>query len=318
MRRYRIHLFLIIILCTNTSLAWNSTTHKIIAEISWQLLEPDKRHQLTQLLLHHPYYEEDLLRYMPVHFEGTEKQEKWAFSSAAVWPDLIANKTTSRRKHFHHPTWHYINLPIFIDNQELSIDVNLSTYPHKLAKPNFNIVQALQYNADQLQDRNSTPAQKAIALSWILHLVGDIHQPLHAVSLFSSRQFLDGDRGGNFISVQRVIGASNLHSVWDSLLGRAKSTRSIEQKAQQLMQKKVYAELAFQPHNWSKESHKLAARHVYTDELLTAVQTSSSRIKVHLGSVYMRQAKKTARQQSLLAGHRIAAMLNQIDIEFKQ
>lgn len=316
MCRYLSPLFLIITLFSNNCLAWNSSAHKIIADISWQLLAPQKRDHLTQLLREHPRYQEDLLRHLPANIQGTKKQEKWAFVNASVWPDQIANKSARLKKRFHHPTWHYINIPIFLENQKLSIKENLSFRVHDPAYLHFNIVQALQYNAKQLQNQNITAQERAIAVSWILHLIGDIHQPLHAASLYSSVQFPYGDRGGNLIPIRQAIGQSNLHSIWDSIFSRAKSTRTIERKAKELLQANINQTYSFQPQDWSEESHLLATNYVYTRELLVSLQARpSSRNMIHLSSEYTRQAKQIATKQILLAGHRTAALLNKINFD---
>ena len=65
---------------------------------------------------------------------------------------------------------------------------------------------------------------QAYDLAWLLHLVGDIHQPLHAVARFTT-QHPAGDRGGNDFKIQGT--PDNLHSLWDDLLGSGENTQSV-------------------------------------------------------------------------------------------
>lgn len=317
--RYRIALFLIIILYTNNCLAWNAATHKIIAEIAWQSLEPDRRILLTELLRHHPRYRADLQKNMPENYAGTSKQAKWVFRQAAVWPDQIINTTSQLRSLYHQPGWHYINFPKFIDNQVLSTNENLSPHPDRRPVNQYNIVQALHHNVEQINSHLVLPEQKAIALCWILHLVGDIHQPLHAASLYNTEIFPNGDRGGNLVRIWRTTGATNLHRVWDSVLGRAQSPRQIEQKARHLLNRPINGKLVFDPYLWARQSHQLARKSAYRDDLLMQIQQQSShrkQRKIKLDSDYIRQARIIARQQSLLAGLRAAKLLRQIAIHY--
>jgi hypothetical protein len=63
---------------------------------------------------------------------------------------------------------------------------------------------------------NKTTAEKALFSRYLIHVVGDIHQPLHSVSLYN-QTFPSGDRGGNSLKITLMNGTSqNLHSFWDS------------------------------------------------------------------------------------------------------
>lgn len=83
---------------------------------------------------------------------------------AARWPDDIRGDRA-----WDHPEWHYINAPLTRDG--------VSGSPP--AAP--NILTALEQASEVLQKPSSTDAEKAVALCWVFHLVGDVHQPLHAV-----------------------------------------------------------------------------------------------------------------------------------------
>src|SRR5207244_1603954 len=88
-----------------------------------------------------------------------------------------------------------------------------------------DILAALQKNVAELGNKDLGGADRAIALCWVLHLVGDIHQPLHACTRYSA-QFPAGDQGGNELMVLRDPPYANsqmsLHHLWDSLPGTFK------------------------------------------------------------------------------------------------
>src|SRR5262249_2944344 len=94
----------------------------------------------------------------------------------------------------------------------------------------INAVQALKLCMTRLKDQNTSGAKKAVYLCWVLHLVADIHQPLHAPSLYSKGRFnqLGGDHGGNSIHVKQ---GGKLHSFWDGLLGRNITFNNVQKRS---------------------------------------------------------------------------------------
>src|SRR4029077_16255685 len=74
---------------------------------------------------------------------------------------------------------------------------------------------------------------KAVYLTWLFHLVGDIPQPLHCTAVFSER-FPDGDRGGNLALIRIRSGPTNLHSFWDGLLGSGITAGDIGKDVQEI------------------------------------------------------------------------------------
>ena len=94
------------------------------------------------------------------------------FMQAARWADDI--RTNDKQQH--RALWHYINLPFKPDGQPPSVQTR---EPEAV-----NILTAMAENQRIVANENDA-ARKAIALAWLFHLVGDIHQPLHAVQLFT-------------------------------------------------------------------------------------------------------------------------------------
>jgi hypothetical protein len=98
----------------------------------------------------------------------------------------------------HTARWHYVNIPPGEAYRETTFEVP------------GDLVQALQSNERLLADPSRTAAERAMALKFLVHFMGDAHQPLHAG--------LASDRGGNLVSVKWFGTPSNLHSVWDTHL----------------------------------------------------------------------------------------------------
>ena len=116
------------------------------------------------------------------------------FMQAARWPDDIRTQDKAQNK----PPWHYFNLPFKPEGQPTTVQI-------REPEP-VSILTALAENEGVVKNENDGE-RKAIALAWLFHLVGDIHQPLHTAQLFTV-EYPQGDRGGNQICV-RVTQAGN-------------------------------------------------------------------------------------------------------------
>ena len=189
--------------------AWNDTGHMVVAHLAWQRLTPEQRQAVTAILREHPHWQEFLVSQRP----DNVPEDQWAFLRAATWPDWVKHEY----QQFNHPKWHYINIPFVPPGSSLRVA------DHEPG--NENILTAIPACIDKL--RTSTGQERAINLCWVLHLVGDLHQPLHCATLFCE-QFPKGDKGGND-SLYR-LGARciiKLHTYWDDLLGKSDTPSAI-------------------------------------------------------------------------------------------
>ena len=112
---------------------------------------------------------------------GESEQEQLLFMLAARWADDLR-----RDNRYDRPKWHYINLPYKPDTEPDSVTMN--------EPDSENILTALTQNLDVLTS-DAEDSDKSVALCWLFHLVGDVHQPLHTTTLFTE-EFPNGDRGG--------------------------------------------------------------------------------------------------------------------------
>lgn len=183
--------------------AWNFVGHHVVARIAWDELTPAARQQAKAILRQHPALNADLLKNMPKDFGD---RDLFAFMAASSWPDVIRSERNAWNARHHHSVWHYINIPFVINGTDRSqlIDADRSPTDWQPGTEPANAVQALHKCEQDLRDPNLSGPDKAVALSWYLHLAGDIHQPLHANTLFSDR-FPAGDRGGNSSMIRAPV-----------------------------------------------------------------------------------------------------------------
>src|SRR5439155_18980218 len=200
--------FVLFFVFTSAAYAWNGTGHKAIALMAYERLTAAARQRVDQVLAKHPDYP-NWIAEVPAADRG-----RAAFLAAATWPDAIRRDPRFHNDHrrptppipglppgaqARHADWHFINMPFSPDGTR--------TIP----APAPNIVTKLE---ECKTIGRMSAEQQVYTLPWLLHLVGDIHQPLHVLQRFTL-DFPRGDRGGNAV---RLRGTSNLHSYWDSHL----------------------------------------------------------------------------------------------------
>ncbi|GAA4325944.1 hypothetical protein GCM10023149_28500 [Mucilaginibacter gynuensis] len=116
-----------------------------------------------------------------------------SMADVATWADENKNKATT--------PWHFLNLPLGLTHEDFVKAVQQS---------DNNTYTALLKTEATLKDKTVNPEQKNEALKYLIHLVGDAHQPMH----ISRKE----DKGGNTIQVRFDNKGTNLHALWDSRL----------------------------------------------------------------------------------------------------
>jgi len=296
--------------------AWHETGHKMTASIAYAQLSEYQQRYVSGILRAHPRFAEDFAAAMPEDIKKGSDNEKalWAFERASYWSDLVPNINDEVRTQYHRGTWHYINMPVYLtdeDEKEFAGNLghNMSTTFSPPLRQNLNVIQALKGNLTVWRDDNASDADKAVALCWILHLTGDLHQPLHNVALFSRAFFPEGDRGGNSIAIERTDRVSNLHSVWDGAT-RTDDDFTLDSKTRTMIANDYINFMEID--KWLSEHQNLAEEYVYTDELrsklLDHVATQQNP-QISLSPEYLSTAKQVAVPQVAIAGHRIATLI---------
>src|SRR5262249_25617803 len=174
------------------------------------------------------------------------------FMQAARWADDIR----ANDKQQHRALWHYINWPFKPDGQPASV---------RTREPEaVNILTAMAENQRIVATENNAE-RKAIALAWLFHLVGDVHQPLHTAQRFTV-DYSNGDRGGNEICVRLTQAGQPmpLHRFWDGVITSSQNLTRLRNEATALQnrpefQRSQLTELASTDFEaWAKESYEIA------------------------------------------------------------
>jgi hypothetical protein len=280
------------LLIPNFSFAWGGAGHQLIAAEAYRQLSPQLKADVFEVLKSHPDFAKWTNAYHP---NANFDLAAYVFMRCSTWPDEIRRSGSK----YDHPNWHFIDYPLRPPDFKFEED----------ARPQDNVLFGISESEKTLSDTNADPEMRAAMLSYLVHLVGDEHQPLHCESFFDA-DYPKGDRGGNDFYVmpaQRVVG---LHSIWDGLLGSAINPRIQWNYAIELEAKfptNFLPELTKHttPREWSLESRELA---IETGYLRGELKGSTNRDDApSLPPDYTKNAKAVAEKQGALAGYRLAS-----------
>lgn len=237
------------------ALAWGKTGHRVVAAIAERGLSAEARAHIRLLL-------------------GSESLDE-----AATWPDDMRSDPSPFWQKTATP-WHY---------------VTVGGAQYDMAPPEGDAVTALRRFRATLLDPNASLADKQTALRFIVHIVGDLHQPLHVGQ--------PGDHGGNDVKLNFAGRPSNLHSVWDTGLvddEQLSFTEFAERLERRTTPEQVIAWTDPNPLDWIAESAAIRPG-VYP-----AAGTTD------LGWDYIYKFRPVMEQRLAQAGVRLAAYLNDV------
>ena len=197
MKRFGINLCslcaLVLLLWAPTAQAWGCKGHQTVAYLAEKHLTPEAKQMFQTLLTENPI-DPQLKRYC-----GNAVTD--VFADAATWADDERTKAPKTGP------WHFIDIPLGAARDQVK----------ESCGPTGCVTQAIVEQLAILKDKTASAADRAQALRFIIHFVGDLHQPLHATT--------NSDRGGNCVPVKyfrrnpHAIGGSytpNLHAIWDT------------------------------------------------------------------------------------------------------
>jgi hypothetical protein len=237
--------------------AWGPSGHRAVALLAQQRLNDTTRVAVEELL------------------EGATMEE------VALWADDVRDST-----HPHTYNWHFVNIPITSSGYNPTV--------HCKARPKGDcVVKALARLEAALGDAGSTT--RAETLRFVIHFVGDIHQPLHAGD--------DHDLGGTQRPIARIGGSTQLHSAWDGGVIRAsnQSIAQLVQAANTWLATQDEVEIARGDYkDWAEESWRISRDIAYRQ-----VQGDNRINNDERGEAIRIIEKRIAR-----AGVRLAAVLN--------
>jgi hypothetical protein len=274
---------------------------------------------------------------MPAHASAAD-QDRWIFIKAATWPDMIRPATPPQPDHpltaeFHKGDWHFINLPYKPPGDTITLPPNPVPTPAGMEPK--DVISAIALCSADVKATGTSKRLRAARLCFLLHTVGDVHQPLHASAMFSDDKLKHGDQGGNLVLVRRPGQGGNadqvlaIHQIFDGLLGRDTRLSHIKDKGELLEHapETTRAVLAIQvavtdPTEWAKESLADAIQFAYLDGTIQAFRgkTVKQFFKDHedVDSVplekgnYESNAWPVADKRVALAGYRLADVLAKV------
>ncbi len=260
-----------IALLPSPALAWGKTGHRVVAAIADAQLSGLARAHIREIL-------------------GSAE----SLDEAANWPDEMRSAPTQFWQKTATP-WHYVTL-------------NGVLYDH--APSEGDALEALQRYTATLRDPNASLADKQLALRFIVHLVGDLHQPLHVGKCC--------DKGGNEVKVKWFGRDLNLHSVWDSALVDEEQLSFTEMTAKlqrHISNDDVIAWWDINPRDWISESAQIR------ETLYPATPPKGAKGKKgqpaipELSYAYVYKFTPVMEQRLKQAGVRLAAYLNAVYAE---
>jgi hypothetical protein len=286
--------------------AWNDTGHQVVALIAWDHLPPEPRGKLVAAMR-----QAEAATRLPILFPGGERtmevRAREFFRRAAIWPDLVRDVPE-----LHHPTWHHRNF-YWRQDRGRAIDLpDLHVHPE-------NLLERLHYFKKLLVNPAVPARERAVGIAWVMHLVGDVHQPFHCSARVTSIE-RKGDHGGHDFELaprsppRPVEERYSLHAYWDDMLDRAVPRQSGERLGVYLQRAaahvvsqhpRVRLEADLDPGYfdvWARES-LVAAQSAYPDSLRRGQEPSAD---------YRKLAIHVALRRLALAGYRLALLLRSV------
>jgi hypothetical protein len=287
--------------------AWDFGGHEIVATLAYPQLNPKAQQALTQLAR-----------------EMQNPAQTYDAITLACWMDDL-RRNPAMPYHGEFLSWHYIDIPIDDRDPMPSLEPGDDNAEHG------DVVQALK-RATVVLKGGTDPyiKSKAMACAMVMHLVGDIHQPLHcATKYFFSHGELHDDHGGNkegVIDGPPGDARFNLHAFWDSAWRASfddatglvvidptfdevgpHDGAAVKSVAAVLSQTPLPPDASLAPdfEAWARESNTIARDFVYRD-----ITATDNRKYCRLSSSYVAKAREIARARLVLAAARLAVLLN--------
>lgn len=265
--------------------AFGPEGHRMVADIAAGYLNPKAREQVLLLLKYD-------------RLADGQPSDRHTLGEIAFWADEIRDVAWGKR----YGAWHYDDVP-------LCEEPDYSTYCRNGRCASAQIAQHLE-----LLGKGTGPSRRRNeALKWVVHLMGDIHQPLHAATRH--------DRGGNTVQVSFFgerdnppYGTINLHAIWDvhivrRLIADRGGERAITSADVEEPVRAAWGQGSFA--DWVGESHAVARDFVY--QMLPVPSSCSQKIHevVAIDQAYYSKAAPILETQIRKAGIRLARVLNE-------
>jgi hypothetical protein len=288
------------------ALAWDYFGHQVVARIAWNELRPETRAAAVALLMAAPD-DAHLACLLPPGVGPLLERQRTLFDRAATWPDVVRDEAfPERQARYHHGPWHY--------RDRFWEQPDPSQPPRErmdLPRGSESVVERLRVFSASVGDTARPAAERAIELAWILHLVGDIHQPLHTTSRVTPTE-PTGDRGANMFELDEEH--DNLHWYWDGAISR--SLRHPDEPEEKAVARVAAALVADFPRasfaarlalgsdfeRWAEEGYLASTTVAYPPTLRRGQRPPGT---------YRQTVERVAEPAAALAGYRLAALLEE-------
>jgi len=309
--------------------AWGNQGHEAVAWVAWQQLTPATKLRVLALLKKVPALSDEIPGYaewvsqLPTGL-STDLQNEYLFMRAATWADSIKHHglkdsdtpppgiTTDVNIGFSddasHGYWHFIDTAFASDAESTP------------STPIPNVAtQIAALRTDNASSEGDT--LKAYDMIWLLHLVGDIHQPLHATVRYDGGS---GDAGGNLVKIKlpttlfttfkcptsKFYAPRELHALWDDLPGSCPAETALAPAAAFAKALPKKSDSSTDPDQWAKESFDLAESDAYASPIGPTIQPEDGTTSYVITKAYYDKAMADAKDRIALAGTRLANLLN--------
>jgi S1/P1 Nuclease len=293
-------LILVLLLARTTALGWDDTGHMVVAQIAYQRLTPVAKAKVDRLLIA-PEGKRGLVFFCDKNYDPI---------TIANWMDDLRDSSISDPL----KEWHFINFnPLFDGIPERKIEIPDENVRERVKKSIETLRQLKDFDKTKVTSDDKASAE---ALGFLIHLVGDLHQPLHCTTRYS-KEHPGGDFGGNLFTIDSPPAFNKLHAFWDGAGGRfgfGKVQRPLDSARAKLIRQFATAATtefpadknpewqAMDPDGWVIESNSIARNFAFQEIKVNSKPSPE----------YINEAKRTAGKRIAFAGYRLAHLLNLI------
>lgn len=242
------------------AMCWGQLGHRIVGEVAQNYLTPKAKAEIKKIL-------------------GDE-----SIAMASTWADFIKSDTAYKYLNI----WHYIDFPTGLTYNQMKDELKKDT-----AKDAYT---AINFLTKELKKKNLSQEKKKMYLRLLIHIVGDVHQPLHVSP--------QGTSGGNDVKVQWFGANSNFHRVWDGQLIEDQNLSYTEYT------NAINHTSAAQRKKWQSQplSEWMYESYTISQNLLSEIKDNNQKLSYR----YIYDHIETVNQQLVKAGVRLAGLLNAI------
>lgn len=334
-------------LATTQAWAWGDLGHQTVAAIAWKRLDQRVKIEVAHILMrgdsvdgqrnNEPFTHKLTVPTIPDALLTTAYLDEYvqpAFVQSATWPDDIKRgkslnfdsfidelNVTFSHDHVGDTekerckSWHYLDYPLVMNADGTVIEGKVEQYPFSPSNAVSALNEVIKPRLSPIpMDGKATPDKRAVYLFFLNHIVGDLHQPLHCVSVYGSQFPKLGDAGGNLFT---LANKGNLHRVWDGGIDQAAKDAGLQRRgamtafaievagkwvAKSDEQPRIAEVEKQDPLRWVIEGRDLA------------ISTAYAGIKMgdSPSPEYLTKVGATCKSQAIVAGYRLGEAINRL------